>query len=213
MVVHESAPASSLTARLHRLVVTSATYRQSSRHHPEYARRDSGNLLLWRMNRTRLDAESVRDAVLAVSGKLDRTMGGPSVKHFLQSPGIHVTPNVDYLGFDVDGPGAYRRSVYRFIFRTLPDPFMEALDCPDSSQLAPARNASVSALQALAMLNNKFMVRMSEHLARRASRAASARSSARPSDDVPRRRPRSAGHGRLPRSPRRSANARRAGSR
>jgi cytochrome c553 len=156
---------------LHRLIVTSATYRQSSRHHPEYARADSGNLLLWRMNRTRLDAESVRDAVLAASGKLDRTMGGPSVKHFLQSPGIHVTPNVDYLGFDVDGPGAYRRSVYRFLFRTLPDPFMDALDCPDASQFAPVRSTSVTALQALAMLNDRFMVRQSEHFAARVARA------------------------------------------
>jgi hypothetical protein len=156
---------------LHRLIVTSAAYRQSSRHDPDFARRDSGNLLLWRMNRTRLDAESVRDAVLAVSGKLDRTMGGPSVKHFLQSKGIHVTPNVDYLGFDVDGPGAYRRSVYRFLFRTLPDPFMDALDCPDASQFAPVRSTSVTALQALALLNDRFMVRQSEHFAARAYRA------------------------------------------
>jgi hypothetical protein len=156
---------------LHRLIVTSATYRQSSRHHPEYGRSDAGNLLLWRMNRTRLDAESVRDAVLAVSGKLDRAMGGPSVKHFLQSKGIHVTPNVDYLGFDVDGPGAYRRSVYRFLFRTLPDPFMDALDCPDASQFAPVRSTSVTALQALAMLNDRFMVRQSEHFAARVGAA------------------------------------------
>ncbi|HZY90063.1 MAG TPA: DUF1549 and DUF1553 domain-containing protein, partial [Gemmataceae bacterium] len=156
---------------LHRLIVTSATYRQSSRHNADYARTDAGNLLLWRMNRTRLDAESVRDAVLAVSGKLDRAMGGPSVKHFLQSPGIHVTPNVDYLGFDLDGPGAYRRSVYRFLFRTLPDPFMDALDCPDASQFAPVRSTSVTALQALALLNDRFMVRQSEHFAARVGRA------------------------------------------
>ena len=62
--------------------------------------------------------------------------------------------------------------MYRFVFRTLPDPFMEALDCPDASQLTPARNVSVTALQALAMLNDKFMVRMSEHLAARAAKAA-----------------------------------------
>src|SRR5262249_60930812 len=64
-----------------------------------------------------------------------------------------------------------RRSVYRFVFRPLPDPLMEALDCPDSSQLTPARTVSVTPLQALAMLNNKFMVRMSEHLAERARKA------------------------------------------
>jgi hypothetical protein len=156
--------------QLHRMIVTSAVYRQSSQHNPRFAEIDADNRYLWRMNRIRLDAESVHDSVLLAADKLDRMMGGPSVKQFLQKPGIHVTPIVDYLHFDADRRENYRRSVYRFIFRTLPDPFMEALDCPDSSQLTPARNASVSALQALAMLNNKFMVRMSEHIAARASK-------------------------------------------
>jgi hypothetical protein len=158
---------------LHRLIVTSAAYRQSSRHDAKAAAIDGDNRYLWRMNRTRLDAEEVRDAVLLAAGKLDCTMGGPSVKQFNMSPGIHVTPVVDYTNFDVDRPENYRRSVYRFVFRTLPDPLMEALDCPDSSQLTPARTISVTPLQALAMLNNKFMVRMSEHLAARAARESS----------------------------------------
>src|SRR5262249_43007599 len=119
------------------------------------------------MNRTRLDAESIRDAVLQISGKLDCKMGGPSVKQFLQKPGIHVTPDVNYQDFDVDSPALHRRSVYRFLFRTLPDPFMDTLDCPDASQFTPARAASVTALQALAMLNDRFMIRQSEHLAER----------------------------------------------
>jgi hypothetical protein len=67
----------------------------------------------------------------------------------------------------VDSPGSYRRSVYRFLFRTLPDPFMDALDCPDASQFAPVRGSSVTALQALALLNDRFMVRQSEHFAAR----------------------------------------------
>jgi hypothetical protein len=158
---------------LHRQIVSSAVYRQSSRHDPTFAAIDDDNRYLWRMNRTRLDAEEVRDAVLLAAGKLDRTMGGPSVKQFTMSPGIHVTPVVDYANFDVDRLENYRRSVYRFVFRTLPDPLMEALDCPDSSQLTPTRTVSVTPLQALAMLNNKFMVRMSEHLAARAANAGS----------------------------------------
>jgi mono/diheme cytochrome c family protein len=156
---------------LHRLLVTSSTYRQSSRSDARFADVDGDNRCLWRMNRTRLDAESIRDAILRVSGKLDPTMGGPSVKQFIQSPGIHVTPVVDYLAFDVDSPENYRRSVYRFIFRTLPDPFMETLDCADASQLTPVRSASVTALQALAMLNDRFVVRQSEHIAARLERA------------------------------------------
>ncbi len=158
---------------LHRLIVTSAAYRQSSRHEPSFAALDGDNRYLWRMNRTRLDAEEVRDAVLVAAGRLDRTMGGPSVKQFNMSPGVHVTPVVDYQGFDVDRPEMERRAVYRFVFRTLPDPFLEALDCPDASQLTQARNVSVTAPQALALLNDRFMVRMSEHLASRATKAGS----------------------------------------
>jgi hypothetical protein len=156
--------------RLHRLIVTSAVYRQSSRHVSAFAELDADNRYLWRMNRTRLDAESIHDAVLVISGRLDRTLGGPSVKQFIQTPGVHVTPVVDYLDFNVDDPANYRRSVYRFIFRTLPDPFMEALDCPDASQLTPVRGTSVTALHALALLNDKFIVRQSEHIARRLGR-------------------------------------------
>ena len=157
--------------RLHRLIVTSATYRQSSQTNEHNAAIDGDNRFLWRMNRTRLDAESVRDALIVATGKLDRRMGGESVKQFIQTPGIHVTPNVDYANFDPDSPETGRRSVYRFIFRTLPDPLMETLDFADSSQLTAVRNSSVTALQALSMLNNPFVVRQSEHLAARATQA------------------------------------------
>ena len=152
---------------LHRLIVTSETYRQSSAHNADYTKIDSDNAYLWRMNRTRLDAESVRDAVLAASGKLDSTMHGPSSRQFALSPGIHVTPKVEYEKFDFDSPASRRRSVYRFVFRTLPDPFYEALDCPDASQFTPVRASSVTALQALAMMNDRFTVRYAEHFAKR----------------------------------------------
>ncbi len=153
--------------KLHKLIVTSAVYLQSTRHDEKSAALDGDNGLLWRMNRLRLDAEQTRDAVLAISGKLDLTMYGPSVKQFIEKPGIHVTPIVDYQGFDVDHPNQFRRSVYRFVFRTLPDPLMDSLDCPDLSQLTPRRSVSVTAQQALSMLNNRFMVRQCEHLAAR----------------------------------------------
>ena len=156
--------------RLQRLILTSAVYRQASSAESSLPQAiDADNRFLWRMNRSRLDAESVRDAVLQISGQLDLTMGGPSVQQFALSPGIHVTPVVDYAKFDVDSPASCRRSIYRFIFRTLPDPFMDTLDCADSSQLTPARNLSVTALQALAMLNDRFIVRQSENFAARVS--------------------------------------------
>lgn len=157
---------------LDRLLVTSATYRQSSATSPEFAKMDADNRYLWRMTRTRLDAECVRDTTLMIANRLDRAMGGPSVKQFVQTPPIHVTPGVDYLSFDADRPENQRRSVYRFLFRTLPDPFMETLDCADSSQLTPARNLSITALQALATMNNKVMVRLCEHLSSRVAQEA-----------------------------------------
>jgi hypothetical protein len=154
---------------LHRLICASAAYKQESgiRSQESGDDADAGNLYLSRMNRRRLDAEEVRDAVLCQAGTLNDQMEGPSVRQFIQTPGIHVTPNVDYLGFDADAPQNYRRSVYRFVFRTLPDPFMEALDCPDASQLAPERTESVTALQALATLNDKLIARQSERVAER----------------------------------------------
>ncbi|HEX7446808.1 MAG TPA: PSD1 and planctomycete cytochrome C domain-containing protein [Pirellulales bacterium] len=152
--------------QLHRLIVTSAVYRQSSADNDEYARLDSGNRLLWRMNRQRLDAEAIHDAMLAATGLLDRSMGGPSVRQFYFKD--DHSPVYDYEQYDFDAPGGQRRSVYRFLVRSVPDPFMECLDCADPSILTPKRNITLTALQALAMLNNPFAVRQSQHLAERA---------------------------------------------
>lgn len=155
--------------KLHRLLLTSATYRQSSRHHGEFAKIDGDNRYLWRMNRTRLDAESIRDAMLAVSEKLDVTMGGPSVQQFFFKD--DHSPVYDYTRFDVDQPSSFRRSVYRHIVRSVPDPFMDCLDAADPSLLTPKRNTTLTALQALATLNNPFVVRQAEHFAERVSKA------------------------------------------
>lgn len=169
--------------QLHRLIVISATYRQAAAAAdvrrltskseidpsllPSAATIDADNRLLWHMNRTRLDAEQARDAILEISGCLDLRMGGPGDMQFDLQPGIHVTPKVDYTKFDVSSPAARRRSVYRFLFRTLPDPFMDALDCPAGDQLTPARNASVTVQQALALWNNAFVAYFAERFAER----------------------------------------------
>jgi hypothetical protein len=107
----------------------------------------------------------VRDSVLAVTGKLDLTMGGPSAEQFWFKD--DHSPVYDYSRFDIDSPASYRRSVYRFIVRSAPDPFMDRLDCPDASLIAAKRNTTITAIQALALLNNPFMVRQAEHLAAR----------------------------------------------
>ena len=154
---------------IQRLILTSATYQQSVTMNPLGEAVDSDNRLLWRFNRRRLDAESLRDALLLFSGQLDLTMGGPSEQHFVQSPGVHVTPVVDYDAFDVSQQRGARRSVYRFVFRTIPDPFMEVLDCPDASQLTGKRNESITPLQALATLHDKFVIYQCELIAKRVS--------------------------------------------
>ena len=160
--------------KLHRLIVTSATYRQESRNLDAAVLIDAENRLLWRMNRQRLDAECVRDAILQISGRLDLRMGGPSDQNFDLKPGHHVTPLIDYAKFDLDSAAGRRRGIYRFLFRTLPDPFMDALDCPAGDQLTPTRNASVTVQQALAMWNSAFTARHAEHFAARLEQLASA---------------------------------------
>jgi hypothetical protein len=117
------------------------------------------------MNRIRLDAESVRDGMLWINGRLDLRMGGHGDRQFDLKPGIHVTPRVDYSRFDSDTPEGRRRSVYRFLFRTLPDPWMEALDCPAGDQLVPSRENSVTLQQALALWNHDFSIRQAGHWA------------------------------------------------
>jgi hypothetical protein len=104
--------------------------------------------------------------MLLISGRLDLRMGGPGDRQFDLKPGIHVTPRVDYTRFDPDSPEGRRRSVHRFLFRTLPDPWMEALDCPAGDQLVPARDNSVTLQQALALWNHDFSIRQAEHWAR-----------------------------------------------
>lgn len=158
--------------RLHRMIVTSATYRRTSvvasaATLEQLAALDPDNRLLSHRNRTRLDAESIRDAVLQASGRLDLRMGGPSDRQFDLQPGIHVTPKVDYSRFNLDSDPGRRRSIYRFLFRTLPDPFMETLDCPSGDQITPTRSNSVTVQQALALWNDVFIARHCEHIAAR----------------------------------------------
>ncbi len=152
--------------KLHRLIVTSAVYRQSSQPHPKHAAIDADNRLLWRMNRGRLDAESLRDALLLVSGKLDPLPGGPGFDLF-RFKDDH-SPIYDYATFDkTEHPGTARRTVYRFVVRSVPNPFLECLDCADPNISTPVRNTTNTALQALALLNDPFVVRQAEHFAGR----------------------------------------------
>jgi hypothetical protein len=151
---------------LHKLLVTSATYRQASAGDPGAEAVDAGNAYLWRMSRRKLEAEAVRDAALAVAGKLDRTPYGPGFRDFVIEHPEH-SPHYEYQAFDPADRRAYRRSVYRFLVRSKPQPFMAVLDCADPSMQVDRRNETLSPLQALALFNNGFMLTVAKHLTTR----------------------------------------------
>ena len=148
---------------IHRLIVTSAAYRQSSRLDHKAQGIDRDNSLLWRMTPRRLEAESLRDAILATSGRLDTRMGGPGYNIW--------EPNTNYVAVYKPraelGPDAFRRMVYQFKPRSQPDPTFSAFDCPDAALVAPRRNVSTTALQALNMLNSRFVIQQASYFARR----------------------------------------------
>jgi hypothetical protein len=150
------------------LIVTSATYRQACTNDEKNAAIDSGNQYLWRMNRARLEAETIRDSVLSVAGKLDLAAGGPGFRDFGFKD--DHSPHYAYNEYNPDDPATHRRSIYRLVVRSAPDPFMETLDCADPSQIVAKRNETLTPLQALALLNNPFMVKMAEHFAERAEK-------------------------------------------
>ncbi len=163
--------------KLHRLIVTSATYRQSSTPQPKAASaRDPGsvdadNRYLWRQNRRKLEAEAVRDSILLVSGKLDLTMGGPSFQDFVVKKPEH-SPHYEYQLHDPDDPRSHRRTVYRFVVRSKQQPFLAALDCADPSLAVEKRNQTITPQQALALLNNRLSLTMAKHFAARVEKLA-----------------------------------------
>jgi hypothetical protein len=147
---------------LHRLMVLSRAYRQSSRHDSRSAGVDAGNRLLWRFSPRRLEAEALRDAMLQTSGVLDRRMGGP---------GYHLW---EYSGYVIVfkpraklGQAEFRRMVYQFKPRLQQDGTFGAFDCPDATAAAPRRNVSTTALQALNLFNDPFVLDQAERFAGR----------------------------------------------
>jgi hypothetical protein len=151
---------------IHRVIVMSSTYRQSSRFNAAAARIDAGNRLLWRKTPMRLEAETLRDAVLAVAGELNPTMGGPSFQDFR----TRTNNSQFYEPADPVGSAFQRRSIYRTWVRSGTSPFLDVFDCPDPSTTTPKRAVTTTPLQALSLLNDSFMLRMSQRLAERIER-------------------------------------------
>jgi hypothetical protein len=161
---------------MHRLMVTSATYRQASKFRKEAAEIDPENSLLWRSNRRRMDAEVLRDAMLVASGELNPKMGGPGVRPpiekeiedliFTEAEVVDLWPETP------DQKEHLRRSIYLFRKRNVRYPMFDAFDAPDTQSACPERAVSTHSLQALVMLNSDFAADRARTLAERLRHAA-----------------------------------------
>ena len=163
---HSPAPWS--IKHIHRLIVSSAAYRQSSKVTPELYARDPANRLLARGPRLRLEAELVRDVVLSASGLLNTKLGGPSI--FSPSPAFLYQPPASYAPFpwkEVAGDDRYRRAIYTFRRRSTPYPMLQVFDAPNGDFSCVRRLRSNTPLQALVLLNETVFVECAQGLARR----------------------------------------------
>jgi hypothetical protein len=150
---------------MHRLILLSEAYQQTSTtpDNAPGAATDADNRLIWRQNPRRIEAEAVRDAVLAVSGKLNRERGGPGFEDFKYTEAY--APIYEYV--TADKPELWKRSIYRYIVRTTPDRFLTTLDCPDPANFTPKRLTTTTPLQSLALYNNEFMLKQARYFSER----------------------------------------------
>ena len=153
--------------KLHRLILASNTYRMGTQWNDEYAATDPENNLLWRRSYRRLEVEAIRDSMLAISGKLDRSMSGPSMYPFV--PGEVLEGHADKLKIwpEFNEAQANRRTIYAYVKRSMIVPFLEVMDLCDTTRPAPERLITSVAPQALTMLNGNFVNRQASYFAER----------------------------------------------
>lgn len=161
---------------MHELMVLSSAYRQASTNEERKATIDPENKLVWRMNRRRLDAEALRDAVLTVTGKLTEQLYGPSIRVPIE-PEVYETIFTEYEPDNLwpihpDPSQHTRRSIYLLRKRNVRLPLWVAYDAPDLMSSCGARSVSVHALQALTLMNSELMLQQSQALAARVWREA-----------------------------------------
>ncbi|MEZ5323606.1 MAG: DUF1549 and DUF1553 domain-containing protein [Verrucomicrobiales bacterium] len=153
---------------MHRLIVQSATYQQSSQLNQAALAVDADNTLLWRYRPSRLEAEVLRDSILKVAGQLNPAAGGPGFRDFNMY--MHKGSWV-YDAIDPEGPEFNRRSIYRTWARGSVHPVLATFDCPDPSATAPVRSVTTTPLGALALMNDSFVLRMADQFAKRVQAA------------------------------------------
>jgi hypothetical protein len=159
---------------IHRLIMRSEAYRMASDDIEANRKIDGDNRLLWRMPRRRVEAEVIRDSVLATAGTLDRSVGGPAVYPYIDPTLFQSSSKRTWHGKAVNDPSTYRRSVYVFSKRTIPLPMLETFDRPDTMSSCARRNRSTIAPQALILMNNEFIGIQARHFAQRLEREAGA---------------------------------------
>jgi len=137
---------------MHRLILQSAVYRQSSQISARAAEVDSDNVLVWRFAARRLESEAIRDCMLAVSGELSLKMGGPGFNFFKARGGLDGFPPLEEFS-----PDEMRRMIYSHKVRMEQVPVFGAFDCPDAGQSMPRRGRSTTAIQALNLFNSPFV--------------------------------------------------------
>lgn len=157
---------------LHKLIMLSATYQQSSRSHPRGLEVDPQNSLLWRTNPRRMEAETLRDSVLAASGQLNLEMGGKGIKPRMRPELLPASQRNKWPTIAQEGPDHWRRSVYIYVKRQLLLPMLELFDSPTTTDTCAVRMASVLPTQALLLMNDEFIEDQAGHLAQRALREA-----------------------------------------
>ncbi len=153
---------------LHKAILMSDVYRQDTTFDVARAKLDPDNRLLWRRRPQRLEAESLRDALLAVSGRLNREMYGPAVKLPIPADAIATRSKDDYPKKIEDGPATWRRTIYAFVKRSVMNPMMEVNDAADTSASCGRRARTTVSPQALMLLNDPFVRGCARDLAKRA---------------------------------------------
>lgn len=149
--------------QLHRRILNSATYLQSSSFNEKAAELDADNRLLWRFTPKRLEAEATRDSMLAMSGQMNWQMGGPGYRPF----DLEINNTHFYHTKDKTGPEYNRRTIYRVGVQSLREPLLDSLDCPDLSTKTPVRGVTTTPIQALALMNDSFVQRQARFFSER----------------------------------------------
>ena len=169
---------------IHKLIMTSATYMQSTEWDHKRHALDPENNFHWRRQPRRLEAEILRDSIMNTAGTLNRKLYGPSVKPWVSSDAVKTGSTNKWPTNVKDGPETWRRSIYVFMRRSMRVPFFETFDVPDAMQSRGLREKTTVPTQALLLMNNEFVRQQAAHFARRVTALAKSRAHESKADEA-----------------------------